>query len=452
MNYIISWRKFIFIVDFCCSFIVFMIFIPPVLIIISLIVKPLYDMWNKADEYIDVQNRIVRERLSGLRVIRAFNNEKKEHERAKFATEEMSKYIIKSNVRSGYITPVALLILNIATVAMIWLGAYRAKLGAITAAGSVIAAIQYVSLISNAILTLSWTIAWIPHLKVSIKRIGEVLNMPKVDDGADDVISERFKNDNGVDIELKDVSFAYPDSNAPTLKGINMKFSKGETVAIIGGTGSGKTTLMRLLLSFYSANSGEISINGNLYSNLTKSEIRSAFSPALQRGMIFEGTVRDNISIGKSDASDEELMSIAEVCELSEFINSHKEGLDYFLVGMGQNASGGQKQRINMARAVIREAAAYIFDDSFSALDYITERKIQKKLFEKLKDKTKIIVTQRVSTALAAERIYVMERGEIVGEGNHNSLLKSSSVYREICVSQLGEERVKEALLNEENS
>lgn len=418
---------------------IFIIFIPPVLIFISFLVKPLYDMWDRSDKYIDVQNRIVRERLSGLRVVRAFNNEDKEHKRAKFATEEMSKYIIKANVRSGYITPVALLFLNLATVVMIWIASLRAQAGFLTNAGSVIATIQYVALISNAILTLSWTIAWIPHLKVSVKRIGEVLCMPKEDEGADDVITPVFKKDEGVGVEISDMYFTYPDSSSPVLKNINMKIGCGETVAIIGGTGSGKTTLVRLLLNFYTVDSGSIIIGGKQYSELKKGEVRSAYSPTLQRGMIFEGTLRDNITMGNRDISDGKILSAAADCELSEFIESHTEGLDYGLVGMGQNVSGGQKQRINMCRSVIREAPIYIFDDSFSALDYLTERKIQQRLFKRLKGKTKIIVTQRVSTALACEHIYVMDKGTVVGSGKHSELIKNCDIYREICISQLGE-------------
>lgn len=417
---------------------IFILFIPPVLIFVSILVRPLYRMWDNADKYIDVQNRIVRERLSGLRVVRAFNNEAREHARAKDATENMAKYIIKSNVRSGYITPVALLLLNIATVVMLYLGSVRADAGIITDAGGVIATIQYVTLAANAVLSLSWTIAWIPHLRVSVKRIGEVLNLPTEDEGADSEVSECPIREGGAAIELNAVSFTYPDSQTPVLQDINLFAKEGERVAIIGGTGSGKTTLVRLLLDFYSPDCGQRLVGGRDYKDMTKSEIRSYYSTALQRGMIFEGTLRDNIAMGKEDATDGEIFSVAQDCALSEFIASKKEGLDFLLVGMGQNVSGGQKQRINMSRAVLRVAPVYIFDDSFSALDYLTERKIQDALSERLKGRTRIFVTQRVSTALACERIYVMDRGRIVGEGTHRELISSCDTYREICISQLG--------------
>ena len=417
---------------------IFLVSVPPVLVFIVFLVKPLGNLWDKADKYIDMQNRVIRERLSGLRVIRAFNNEEKEHKRAKHATEEMAKYIIKSNVRSGYIEPVAMLLLNFATVLILWFGARRAEIGKLAEAGDVIAVIQYVALIANAVLMLSWTIAWLPKLKVSAKRISEIFDMEICDVGADDSFISPFDSSEGAMIELRGVNFTYPDASIPTLYDVSMKIEKGESVSIIGGTGSGKSTLIKLLLAFYTPENGEIYINSLPYSELQKNEIRSAFSTALQRAMIFEGSFRDNINMGKRDASDEEIMSAAESAELSELINSHGEGLSYILVGLGQNISGGQKQRTNMARALLKEASVYIFDDSFSALDYLTERKIQKKLKDRLRGKTKITVTQRVSTALSSDKIFVMERGRIVGVGTHEELIKTSPVYREIALSQLG--------------
>ncbi len=425
---------------------IFLISVPPVLFIIVFLVKPLDKMWDKADSYIDMQNRIVRERLSGLRVVRAFNNEEKEHGRAKYATEEMSRHIIRSNVRSGFIEPIALLLLNLATVIMLWVGGARVDAGLLGDAGDVIAVVQYVALIANAVLMLSWTIAWLPKLRVSAKRISEIFELPTEDVGADDVFTPPFDEERGLSVKLTDVTFTYPDAREPALTDISMEIAAGESAAIIGGTGAGKTTLVKLLLAFYGIDSGSIEIGGLSYEELGKNEIRSAFSASLQRSMIFEGTVKNNINIGKPDASDSELLAAAGDCELSDFILSHEEGLQYILVGMGQNISGGQKQRTNMTRAVIKEAPVYIFDDSFSALDYLTERKIQGKLKSRLAGKTVITVTQRVSTALAADKIFVMDGGRIVGAGEHSHLLKTCPVYREIAISQLGREAVDAAL------
>jgi len=333
-----------------------------------------------------------------------------------------------------------MLFLNLATVFMLWFGAERAEAGKLSDAGDVIAVIQYVALIANAVLMLSWTIAWLPKLKVSAKRIYEVFDMDVCDVGADDVFTSPFDSSKGVSVELCNVNFTYPDASIPTLYDVSMKIEAGESVSIIGGTGSGKSTVIKLLLAFYSPDSGEIYIDSIPRSSLKKNEMRSAFSVSLQRGMVFEGSFRDNINMGRREASDEILMDAAQDTELSEFINSHGEGLSYILVGMGQNISGGQKQRTNMARTLVRDASAYIFDDSFSALDYLTERKIQARLKKRLKGKTRITVTQRVSTALASDKIFVMDRGRIVGEGTHKELIKSSPIYREIALSQLGEE------------
>ena len=421
---------------------IFLICIPVILAFVIFIVKPLRRMWDISDKYIDVQNRIVRERLIGIRVIRAFNNEDGEHKRAKFATEEMAKYMIKANVRSGYITPVAMLLLNLSCVAILFVGSLRSQSGAITEAGDVIAVMQYVTLIANAVINLSWTIAWIPHLRVSVSRISEVFDMPVCDEGADDHTDPRFPLSEGARVEMRNVSFAYPKAQGNAVSNVTLYADAGETIAIIGGTGCGKSTLVKLLLAMYSNDSGSIYINGVSYSDLSKGEVRLAYSVALQRGMIFEGTLRDNIIMGRKDASDEEVLSVIEDTELTAFLNSKEEGLDFLFVGLGQNVSGGQKQRINMARTVIREAPVYIFDDSFSALDYLTERKIQAKLFERLGKKTKILVTQRVSTALAADRIYVMDKGRISAFGTHSELLESSDIYREICLSQLGEKAI----------
>ncbi len=427
---------------------IFLLSVPPVLLIIIFLVKPIDKMWDKADSYIDMQNRIVRERLSGLRVVRAFNNEKKEHERAKYATEEMSRHIIRSNVRSGFIEPIALFLLNSATVLMLWIGGTRVDSGLLSDAGDVIAVIQYVALISNAVLMLSWTIAWLPKLKVSAKRINEIFELDTEDVGADDIFEAPIVSATGLPIKLENVSFTYPSAKESVLFGISLEIEEGKRVALIGGTGAGKTTLVKLLLGFYPIDKGEITIADKKYSQLKQNEIRSLYSAALQKSMIFEGSIRDNINIGAPEASDEQIMKAADDCELSDFINSHEEGLSYILVGMGQNISGGQKQRTNMTRAVIRNAPVYIFDDSFSALDYLTERRIQAKLKKRLSGKTVITVTQRVSTALAADRIFVMDKGRIVGEGTHKELLLSCSVYREIAMSQLGKEAVDAAASN----
>lgn len=411
---------------------VFMCSIPPVLILVLILMRPLYDMWDKSDKYIDLQNKIVRERLSGLRVVRAFNNEKREHGRAKFATEEMAKYMILANTRGGMVDPFAMLLLNLATVAVVFVGGLRAEGGAAISAGDVIAVLQYITLISGALINISWTLAWLPKVKVSLRRINEIHDLQ-----SEERLTES-KLPTGFDLEIRGMSFAYPDSKADSLSDISLKVGEGEHIAIIGGTGSGKTTLIRLLAGLFEPSRGEILLGGVSYSEMRKADIRSDFSVALQKAQIFEGTLGENVRLGKPDATDAEVTEALTLSKMADFVASHKEGLDYLLVGMGQNVSGGQRQRINMARTIVKDAKIYIFDDSFSALDFLTESEIKENYSKKLAGKSRIVATQRISTAMSADRIYVFDKGRIIGEGTHAQLMKDCPVYREIADSQLG--------------
>lgn len=413
---------------------VFMLSIPPILILVLILMRPLYDMWDKSDKYVDMQNKIVRERLSGLRVVRAFNNEKREHGRAKFATEEMAKYMIRANTRGGMVDPFAMLLLNLATVAVIYFGGIRAQAGSGISTGGVIAVLQYIGMISNALISISWTLAWLPKVKVSMRRLNEIHSCPD-----EETIPEgEGKTANGFDIEIKDLSFAYPESTKKVLEGLSLSVKQGEHIALIGGTGSGKSTLIKLLAGLFEPSEGEIIIGGSSYKDMRKVDVRSHFSVALQKAQIFEGTVRDNIKMGRPDATDEEIYEVLKLSKMSEFVDSHEEGLDYILVGNGQNVSGGQRQRLNMARTVIKKADVYIFDDSFSALDFLTESEIKENYANLLRGKSRIVATQRISTAMSADRIYVLDKGRIIGVGTHSDLLSSCPIYREIADSQLG--------------
>ncbi len=411
---------------------VFMLSIPPILILVLILMRPLYDMWDKSDRYVDLQNKIVRERLSGLRVVRAFNNEKREHGRAKFATEEMAKYMIRANTRGGMVDPFAMLLLNLATVAVIYFGGVRAQLGSGISTGGVIAVLQYIGMISNALISISWTLAWLPKVKVSMGRLNEIHASPDEESLSEGKIS------NGFDIEIQNLSFAYPNSTKHVIENFSLTMKEGEHIALIGGTGSGKSTLIKLLAGLFEPSEGEIKIGGVSYNEMRKQEIRTHFSVALQKAQIFEGTVRDNIKMGNPKATDEEIYEVLKLSKMADFVDSHAEGLDYLLVGNGQNVSGGQRQRLNMARTVIKNADIYIFDDSFSALDFLTESEIKENYSTLLSGKSRIVATQRISTAMSADRIYVLDQGKIIGVGTHHELLASCPIYREIADSQLG--------------
>ena len=416
---------------------IFMLAIPPVIALVLVLMKPLDSMWDKSDKYVDMQNKVVRERLSGLRVVRAFNKEAYEHSRAKLATEEMSKYMIRANIRGGMVDPFAMLLLNLATVAVVYFGGLRAEISTGLGSGDVIAVLQYVALLSNALINLSWTLAWLPRLKVSIKRINEVTSLSEEDSG-----EEKTRTPKGFDLSIDNLTFAYPKANNPSITNLSLKVGEGEKVAIIGGTGSGKSTVAKLLLGLFEPTDGSITLGGEDYKNMSKSTVRANISIALQKAVIFEGSVRDNIKMSKPDATDEEIMDVLALSKMDDFVRSHKEGIDYLLVGMGQNVSGGQKQRLNMARAVIKQTNIYIFDDCFGALDFYTEKQIKENYDKILKGKSQIYITQRVSTAMSAERIYVMDGGKIVGEGSHSELVSSCPIYREIVESQLGKDAI----------
>lgn len=413
---------------------------PVAFLILFPIVRHLDKLWKLSDEYIDVQNRLMRERLSGIRVIRAFDKEPHEHKRIAHATEEMAKYIIRANVRAGYVNPLCMLVLNLATVVMLLFGANRLQDPALMreglTAGGIIATVQYVALILNGVMMLSWTFVFLPHLKVCVNRVTEVLALPDepADTGDGTII--------GGDLVLENVGFAYPGSGINTVSNVNITVRTGETAALIGGTGSGKSTILKLLLDFYAPTEGSISLGGVPYEQIGRGGVRDNISAALQKGMVFEGTLLDNVRMGDPDASEEAVKNVLDIAQMTEFVDSHEEGLHYRLAQSGANISGGQKQRISIARTILKPASVYVFDDSFSALDYLTESKLRKALNRHLAGKTQIIITQRAATAMRCDRIFVIEQGSIVGSGTHAELVKSCRVYREIVRSQLGGDAV----------
>lgn len=407
--------------------------IPVVAFIVFLLVKKMGRLWEISNKYCDKQNKLVRERLTGIRVIRAFDKERYEHGRISEATDVMADNMIRANVLSSLITPVSLLLLNVVTVAVIYVGAIRMQNPAILKAGDIIAIIQYVGIASNGLLAAVWVFAWLPHFKVSARRVNEVLSLKGVPESED-----KAKYIRG-DLRITNLSFTYPHAKLPALTDVNMNIEEGETVAIIGGTGSGKTTLIKLLAGFYEPTEGTILFGGYDYSALTTDDVRSNISVALQKSMIFEGTIKDNVMMSKTGAGDEEVFHALETARMADYVNSHKEGIYYELSQSGANLSGGQKQRINIARTIFKKSSVYVFDDSFSALDFLTESKLRRALSVELKGKTQIIITQRISTAIHSDRIFVMANGKIVGEGSHDDLINTCEIYKEIYASQMGE-------------
>lgn len=407
--------------------------IPVVFGAVVLIARKVEPLWEEADKYIDKQNDILRERLHGIRVIRAFNNESKEQEKAANATRIMADKIIKGNVTMGILSPLAIMLLNVAVVFIVWLGGFRIGSGQGNATGAdIFAVIQYMALVMNGVMIAAMTIVMLPEANVSIKRIFHVIDLKGIPNGEKD---SDFRLSG--DLELKNVTFYYEKSEKPAVEDVSLKISEGQKVAIIGGTGSGKSTLVRLLMKFYEPTEGAICSGGTDLATIEDKAVRNEIGCALQKAAIYTGTVKENILMG-AECDEEKLAGAVRIAQLDEFIAGLPDGIDHILEQSGKNISGGQKQRICIARAIYKDAPLYIFDDTFSALDFITEAKLRRALAEEKKDKTVIVITQRITSAMNSDVIFVMDKGKLIDSGKHDELLARCSIYKEIYMSQTG--------------
>ncbi len=409
-------------------------FVPVVVAVLYLVVRRIMPLWEKSDEYIDKQNSIIRERLTGIRVIRAFNREDKECERANEATRIMAENIIKANVNMGILTPLILLGLNMVTVLIVLVGAELMQSGKSAVTGAdIIAIVQYVGLVMNGIMMFAMMLAFLPKVVVNSRRINEVLET-EVPDEPDDADTADFSGG----LKFNHVNFAYEGAAENALNDICFEIQPGEKVAFIGGTGSGKSTIVRLIMKFFTSGEGEISFDGRSINDISGKKVRDNVTCVLQNATIFSGTIRSNVRMAAADADDAAVYDALTVAELKGFVDNLENGLDYEIQSGGTNLSGGQKQRIAIARALLKKGSIYLFDDSFSALDFLTESRIKEKLNKKLEGRTRIIMTQRASTAAACDRIFVLENGRIAGSGRHDDLLENCRQYREIYESQTG--------------
>ncbi len=415
--------------DFVLSLIL-LIFIPVILIIVLAIGRKVLPLWKRSDKYIDRQNAIMRERLRGIRVIRAFRSEDREHDRIAEATEVMAENIIKGNTSMGIIMPVSLFLFNVATVLIVYFGSFRMGNGSLSA-GDIFAVVQYVTMVMGGIMMGSFAMVMYPHAKVAAERIGEVFDAEGM--GNSDVGLDHTLEGN---IRFENVSFSYGGSE-DAIRDITLEIQKGQKVAIIGGTGSGKSTLISLLLGFRSPCKGELFFDGIPSKNIKKGSLRRDISSVLQGSAIYTGTIGENIRMGKENATEEELHRAVEIAQLASFVEECG-GMDYEITQAGKNLSGGQKQRLSIARAIVKEAPIYIFDDSFSALDFLTEKNLRTALNEKIRGKTQIVVTQRITSAMSSDRIFVMDKGLLVDQGTHEELLQRCKIYGEIYASQTG--------------
>ena len=389
---------------------------------------------------VDRLNLVTREILTGLGVIRAFSNEKFEEDRFDVANKDLTKVNMFVNRMMSCMMPAMMLIMNLISILIVWVGAKNIDLGNMQV-GDMMAFIQYTMQIVMSFLMISMVSVMMPRAAVSANRIDEVLTTD-ISIKEIDKVEEFNDNKKGL-VEFKNVSFQYPDADEKILHDISFTAKPGQTTAFIGSTGSGKSTLINLIPRFYDVTEGEIKVDGVNIKNASIHDLRERIGYVPQKGVLFSGTIDSNIKYGNKTASEEVVETASRVAQATEFIDSKPDRYETPIAQGGSNVSGGQKQRLSIARAIAKEPEIYIFDDSFSALDFKTDAKLRRALKEETGDATVLIVAQRISTILHAEQIVVLDQGKIVGIGNHKQLLKNCEVYKEIALSQLSKEELE---------
>ena len=410
-----------------------------VLIIVLLLFIIAMPKFKKLQTLVDKLNLVSREILTGIPVIRAFNTEKKEEARFEKANKDLMKTFMFVNNAMNLMMPTLMMVMNLISLLTIWVGAKNVDIGAIQV-GDIMAFLQYTMQIVMAFLMISMISIILPRASISANRINEVLE--KENSIKDPENPKQFDETKKGLVEFKKVSFQYPDADEPLLNDISFTAEPGKTTAIIGSTGSGKTTIINLIPRFYDVTQGEILVDGVNIKEVTQKDLRNIIGFVPQKGLLFSGTIESNIKYNNKNMSDEQMKISAEIAQCTEFINEKNNKYNSEIAQGGSNVSGGQKQRLSIARAIAKDPEILIFDDSFSALDYKTDVKLRKALSQKTKNKTVIIVAQRINTILNAEQIIVLEDGKIVGKGTHQELMKNCEVYKQIAISQLSKEEL----------
>lgn len=410
-----------------------------ILFVVAILFGLAMPKFKKLQSLIDKLNQVSREILTGLPVIRAFNKEKTEEKRFDDANSILMKVNIFVNRTMSMMMPLMMVIMNAASVLVIWVGSKGVDNGTMQV-GDIMAFIQYMMQIVMSFLMISAMSIMIPRASVSANRINEVLEKkPSI---ADKKETKKLNPSKKGLVEFKDVSFRYPDADAEILEDISFTAKPGETTAIIGSTGSGKSTIVNLIPRFYDVTEGELLIDGVNVKDLSQKDLRDIIGFVPQKGMLFSGTIESNIKYSDDNMSDEQMKTAAQIAQATEFIEGKDKKYNSEIAQGGGNVSGGQKQRLSIARAIAKNPEIFVFDDSFSALDFKTDKTLREALSEKTKDKTVIIVAQRISTILNADQIIVLEEGKVVGKGTHEELMKTSEVYKQIALSQLSEKEL----------
>jgi ATP-binding cassette subfamily B protein len=413
--------------------------IPVLGVAIAIIASKMIPLFRLVQVKIDRVNLVLREKLTGVRVIRAFNTIELEKKRFDAANLDLTNNYIKVNRIMAFMMPSIMLIMNITSLAVLWFGGILVSSGSMNL-GALAAFTQYAMQIMMSMLMLAMMFIMVPRAQASAVRINEVLDtVPEIKDPKDSVLNFDGKGY----VEFKDVSFSYHGAEAPAIENISFLAKPGEITAIIGSTGSGKSTLVNLIPRFYDVDTGSVLIDGIDIREMPQQMLRDKLGYVPQKAVLFSGSITDNIKFGSDKASEGEITHAAEISQAIEFINTIEGGFNYQISQGGANVSGGQKQRLSIARALVRKAEVYIFDDSFSALDFKTEAKLREALRKEIKDSTVIMVAQRVGSVISADRIIVLNEGKIAGMGTHHDLLKTCEVYAEIVASQLSEEEIQ---------
>lgn len=412
--------------------------LPLLVLMIGTLASFVVPLFKALQKKLDKVNLVLRENLIGIRVIRAFNRLEIENKKFSEANRDLTDTSIRVNKIMAAMQPIMMVFMNVTSVAIIWFAGLRIRDGKMEL-GDMMAFLQYAMQIMFSLIMVSIMYVMVPRAQASAARINEVLDMePEICDPEKPVKADGQRGY----VEFRDVVFSYPGAEEPALSNISFAARPGETTAIIGGTGSGKSTLISLIPRFYDIDSGSILVDGVDIREITQRELRAKIGFVPQSAVLFSGSITENIRYGKQDAVDEEVRHAAEIAQAKEFISNMPEGYDSVIAQGGTNVSGGQKQRLSIARALVRKPEIYIFDDSFSALDFKTDARLRAALKKETGDSTVIIVAQRVSTVMDADRIIVLDEGQIVGMGTHKELLNTCEVYREIVSSQLSEEEI----------
>ena len=412
--------------------------IPVLIITIIILATRAIPLFKSIQTKIDKINLVLNENLTGIRVVRAFNRIADEKKRFDNANGDLTDTYIKVNRLMAFMMPVMMLIMNLTTLAIMWFGAKLIDAGTMDM-GALVAFLQYAMQIMFAFLMFSMMFIMVPRAQVSANRINEVLDTkPEIVDPKEPKHTGPIK---GL-VEFRDVSFSYHGAEQPAISGITFRAKPGEVTAIIGGTGSGKSTLVNLIPRFYDVNAGAVLVDGVDVREMAQKELREKIGFVPQKSLLFTGSIADNVRFGKENATDEEVEEASATAQATDFIKEMEDGYGHMIAEGGTNVSGGQKQRLSIARALARKPEIYIFDDSFSALDFKTDARLRAALKKQTAESTVFIISQRVSTVMDSDRIIVLEDGKIAGMGTHRELIKTCNVYHEIAASQLSEEEL----------